>query len=211
MLNRFATFIFLTVSLSAGTLTQIDTGGVTYGLAEKNIILVIQESIAQNKSKFSKKIDNEIKQANVKMKEHYKPENLRETISPAKEHKVYYPDSTYTLKDNIVDADGKVLYPKGYQFNPLHYITLPNRYVFFDFTKKEQVTWIKKNKIDKDITTMLIITDGNVFKATDYFKKGVFYANDPLLDRFNIQGTPSIAAQQGDRIRVEMFYISPNK
>jgi len=29
---------------------------------------------------------------------------------------------TYTLKEDITGADGKVIYPKGYQYNPMEYM-----------------------------------------------------------------------------------------
>lgn len=124
---------------------------------------------------------------------------------------MHYPDPTYTTKEDIKDGSGNVLYPKGYKFNPLHYINLTDKYVFFNYDNKAEVEWIKINKLDRDITVRLIITGGKIFEAMKELEREVFYANDLILNRFEINATPSIAMQQGDRIVVSEFLVQTKK
>jgi len=138
----------------------------------------------------------------------YKPRTLTKQIPVSTKDDIFYINPTYILQFDIKDNNGNVMYPKGYKFNPLHFTTLTNNYVFFDFTNKKQVKWIKQNKIDKDIKNKFIITNGKIFKAIDFFGRDIYYADDKLIDRFGIKATLSIATQEGDRILVYQYHIT---
>ena len=82
-----------------------------------------------------------------------------------------------------------------------------DRYVFIDYTNKKQREWIKSEKLNKDITTRIIITNGKVFDAIKEFDREVFYANDVLIDKFKLEAVPSIVEQEQDRIKVKQFKL----
>lgn len=206
----FAVLIAIGVSVGANSLTVVDVGGSNYKIAEEDIARLMKEYVANNEDK----IKTKLAKAKEKLKEdvaNYKPSNMTKKIFPATKNRTHYPETIYTVKEDIMDNHGGILYKKGYKFNPLHYITLRDKYVFFDYTNKEQVEWIKANRLDKDITVRLIITDGRVFDAIKFFDREVFYANDPLLEKFNVWASPSVVVQEGDRIKVEEFYVSKGK
>jgi conjugal transfer pilus assembly protein TraW len=208
-MNKALLFL-LAVNIYAGSINIISTGGATFNIKERNVAELLEEHIQKNKEKIEKKL-TDMKPEMKKQLENYKPRDLTKNIVSAKENKVHYPDPTYTTKEDVKDAGGNILYPKGYKFNPLHYISLTDKYVFFNYSNKKEVEWIKTNKLDKDITTRLIITDGKIFEAMKELEREVFYANDLILDRFEINATPSIAMQQGDRIVVSEFLVQNNK
>lgn len=139
--------------------------------------------------------------------EDYKPKDLTITLPTSTKEKVFYPDIEYTLKDDIKDSYGKVIYKKGFVFNPLHYISLNERYIFIDYTDKKQREWIKSEKINQDITARIVITNGRVFDAIKEFEREVFYANDILIDKFKVEAVPSIVEQEQDRIKVKQFKL----
>jgi hypothetical protein len=82
-----------------------------------------------------------------------------------------------------------------------------DRYVFIDYTDKKQIEWVKNEKLNKDITTRIIITNGRVFDAMKEFEREVFYANDVLIDKFKIEAVPSMVEQEQDRIKVKQFKL----
>lgn len=203
-------FFLIAINLYAGSTNIIPTGGATFNIKEKNIAELLQKHVQDNKGKIEKKLNDMKPELKAKLA-NYKPMDLTRVISSAKEDRVHYPDPTYTTKEDIKDGSGNVLYPKGYKFNPLHYINLTDKYVFFNYDNKAEVEWIKINKLDRDITVRLIITGGKIFEAMKELEREVFYANDLILNRFEINATPSIAMQQGDRIVVSEFLVQTKK
>ena len=53
-------------------------------------------------------------------------------MQPARKERTFLVDMTYTLDRDIADEKGNVVYPKGYTFNPLDYITYPGTLVILD-------------------------------------------------------------------------------
>ncbi len=156
---------------------------------------MIDRKAIQEREKMIKKIEN------------YKPQSLTINLPNATKEKIYYPEIEYTLKDDVHDSYGKVLYKKGFRFNPLHYISMNDRYVFINYNDKKQREWVKNEKINKDLTARIIITDGKVFDAIKEFEREVFYANDILIDKFKIEAVPSIVEQEQDRVKVKQFKL----
>ncbi|HHJ63329.1 MAG TPA: hypothetical protein ENJ61_00315 [Aquifex aeolicus] len=72
-----------------------------------------------------------------------------EKLFPAAENRTYYIDPTYCLEENIYYREKgkwKVLYPKGYCFNPIDYIPYePPPMVVFNPCREEERRWVKKN------------------------------------------------------------------
>lgn len=204
------TALFCAAVAASGDTHIIKTQGSVYEIQEQNIIELIKKHVENNKDKIEAKFQK-LKEEQKKKIQAYKPPDLSKTIAPAKKDAIRYPNPSYELKDDIKDANGAILYPKGYKFNPLHYIQLTDRYVFFDYTKPEQVAWVKSNKFDEQLNVRLIMTDGRVFDAMKDFGREVFYANDQVLNRFEIQATPTLVFQEGDRIRLEEFFVPKSK
>lgn len=196
--------IILSMTLSLSLLTastEILKNGTTYKISETNIIQLFKEHVANNKEYLQKKLEAEREKMQEKM-ENYKPKELTINLPTSSKEKVFYPEPEYTLKDDIKDSYGNVIYKKGFTFNPLHYISMNDRYIFIDYTNKKQREWIKSQKLNKDITTRIIITNGRVFDAMKEFEREVFYANDILINKFKLEAVPSIVEQEQDRIKV---------
>jgi conjugal transfer pilus assembly protein TraW len=201
--------ILFSALLHGGSITEVEIGGTTYGIKEINIVELIQKHIEDNKDMIQEKLDK-VKIEMKKKIENYKPRDLTKNILPATKDAIRYPDPSYTTQFDVKDNNGKILYPKGYKFNPLQYVTLTDKYVVFDYTRQEQIDWIIKNNLHRDITVRLILVDGKVFDAMKFFKREVFYSNDIILQRFDVKVTPSVIVQEGDRIKIQEFYLSQN-
>lgn len=121
----------------------------------------------------------------------------------------------YTLPFDIKGADGKIIYPKGYTFNPLEYISsLIGNYtvIFFDGSSRIEVEWLKRSGIDLDSAlTVLIVVKGNIRELVREFKRPVYAYEPKLMDeRFRVKKTPSIVKFKGGKVIVTEVGIYKN-
>ncbi len=115
----FLTGILLAASNVCGEIMDLGTVGRVYPIAEKDCLNEIREK--------AKKLDWEkIRDESIEMAKNYKPENLVK-LPKATQDKTFLVDMSYTLGNDIPDKDGKIIYHKGYRFNPLEYIDYSNR------------------------------------------------------------------------------------
>ena len=206
-MNKIIITIALLFSiLNSSSVEVYKNSGTTYKINESNIIQLFKEHVEANKESIQKRVQEEREKMKNRI-EDYKPKELTINLPTATKENVFYPLIDYELKDDIKDSYGKVLYKKGFVFNPLHYISLNEKYIFIDYTDKKQREWIKKQEINKDITAKIIITNGRVFDAIKEFEREVFYANDILIDKFKLEAVLLIVEQEQDRIKVKQFKL----
>lgn len=209
-MNRLIiTLIVLAVGLNASSIKTYENGN-TYKIEEENIVNLFRNHVSKNKEKIQARFYEERKKMIDKI-ENYKPTTLSLTVPDAKKDMIFYPKIEHTTTEDVKDSHGNILYKKGFKFNPLHYISMNERYLFLNYNDKKQVKWLKDNNFQKDITTKIIITDGKVFDAIKDLKREVFYANDILLNKFEIQGVPSLVEQEQDKIKVSQYKIKDKK
>lgn len=173
--------------------------GKTYEFAEKNAIEDIQEHIKKNESK----IEQKIKQLNIEQKNKirdWKPEQKKLTAST--KDKTFYPDITYIVPQDIKDSQGRVMYAKGFRFNPADYVHMQHEIVIIDADNETELAWAKKNSYLDSAKYMILLSSGNAFKITEEFKKPAYYLTKDIADKFKIEKTPSIVKQVGNQIEV---------
>lgn len=173
--------------------------GKTYSFAEKNAITDIQEHIKKNEKNIEAKIAKKQLEQKSKARD-WKPEQRKLTV--AKKHKVFYPDMTYTVPEDIKDATGRIMYAKGFKFNPADYVHMQQEIVIIDASNKVELEWAKKNNYLDSAKYMVLLAGGNAFEITEEFKKPAYYLTKEVADKFQIQKTPSIIKQIENKIKV---------
>ncbi len=121
-------------------LLNLSQGAEVYEIAEPDLL----EEIRLEREKFLK----EQERVRTELKERI--ESLTgEELRPAGKNRKYVVDPTYCLEENIYYRERgkwKVLYPKGYCFNPIHYILHePPPMVVFNPCRESERRWVKKN------------------------------------------------------------------
>lgn len=170
--------------------------GNSYPIVEKDALEEIQERMAQ--VAWDKVLDPD------KMKEKvmgFQPEDAQR-LPRAKEDKTRLVDIIYTLEFDIPDANGEVLYPRGYTFNVLDFTFLPNILVVFDGADPEQVTWLKNSPYADDFRTILIASGGRYFDLATDLSRPVYYLPQMLAERLQIQAAPSVLVQKGNKMQI---------
>lgn len=106
----------------------------------------------------------------------------------------------YTTEMNVTDPKtGKVLYPKGFTFNPLIYVYMPFRVLV---VSPGQEDWLMDNMRDTD---QVVFTTGNVARKSVDLKisdRPLYLLNPPVVERMKLRVTPSIVEQVKAQYRI---------
>ena len=186
----------------AGDLGKI---GTTYPIAEQDMLAYIQKKL--NAMKASGEID--------RIQQYQKQKILAsiekgpppvEDLRPAKEGRSYWVDPTWTLDHDIYDHEGRLLYKSGTKVNPLDYVTLSQRMVFFDATNERQHEWAKQYINDPNYR--LVLVNGSPIKLMRQWRTQIYYDQYGMLtNRFGLTETPAIVSQEGKKLRVDVVAL----
>jgi len=187
-------FLLIAVDCSA-RLHNLGTVGTVYPIVEPDTLEEIKHALAQ--VDWSKVFSREKVESLVRS---YHPDLTH--LPRAKKDRVRLVDMTYTLPFDIRDAQGRVIYPKGYTFNPLDYIHYPRTLVVIDASDRAQVKWLKKSGFLKRLDVLILLTGGSWWKVEQELKRPVYYADTVIVNRFNLQAVPSIIKQKGRYMEV---------
>ncbi len=200
--------VTLTSFTSSVTSVAKDLGvfGAVYDVAEKDALKEIEEKARGadvnriiNRGELARKVKN------------YTPGDLKDVKLPlARQERTFFVDMTYTLDRDIADERGNVIYPKGYAFNPLDYVTYPGVIVILDGKSQRQVAWFRGSEYSKDLKTKLLITDGSHAELSKALKRPVFYVSRAMVGVFQIKAVPSVVRQKGTLMEVKEIPLKGN-
>ena len=202
-----ATGCLMPVRLEASPLEAsvivVGRAGATYPIAEQDAMTELMRKVWQIdwKRQFS-----DIKQS----VQAFRPQDLAR-LPRAKHDRTFMVDPTYTLSFDITDGKGGILYPKGYTFNPLDYVSLPDIIVFIDGSDKKQLQWFQKSPYAKAPNVMLLLTGGSYPEVEKKLQRPAFYAPEKMTKSFRIEVVPSILYQKGKFLEVKEFEIKNSK
>lgn len=107
----------------------------------------------------------------------------------------------YTLDMNVTLPDGRVLYPKGFTFNPLAYVSLPQRLVI---VHARELGWALKVAA----TTDWILLAGGMGATADPIALGekvgrpLFILEERVKERLGLTVAPVIVRQVGQKLEL---------
>jgi conjugal transfer pilus assembly protein TraW len=113
----------------------------------------------------------------------------------------YKIDPTYSLPYDIRDAQGEIVYPQGYTFNPLEVmsrqgLSIRTPYVIINAERPEEIRWLER-KIAKSVrgTFVLLITNGHAYELSERLGFPVYYLSEQVRERLAIRVTPTVVFQ----------------
>ena len=184
-----ASFVFVAaVSHSAVNVVSI---GRTYPIDELDALSEVEEHA---------------KRADVNSLIREKSESLWSALNsldlpPAPETLVRRVKPYYTLQMDIPDASGRVIYPKGYRFNPLEFVTMPNRVIVIS---EDDVAWAKSVISPSSV---IILTKGDRVRVSRELDHVVFLLDRPTRDRLSLRYVPSIVEQIKDELQISETHL----
>lgn len=162
--------------------------GRTYPVAEKDALTEIEERAMQ--VDWSTVLDK-------KKMENYEGPPDKGKLPRVERDRVRQVDITYTTDIDVPDGTGGILYPKGYTFNPLDYVTYQKTIIVINGNDREQVSWFKTSEYSQRLDVLLLITEGAFGSIVKKVNRTVSYANNKIISRFQLYAVPSVIRQKG--------------
>lgn len=180
--------IVLLVGVSSAQAKEIGDFGMTYRIVERDALVEIGER--------AKRVDWH-KVLDKRKVENFQGPPDRVRLPRAKRDRNFQVDMTYTTEIDVPDGKGGILYPKGYTFNPLDYVTYPKTLVVIDGADPEQVKWFATSEYDKRLDVALLLSEGRFGAVSKRISRPLFYADRKIIERLKLKAVPSVVRQKG--------------
>lgn len=120
-------------------------------------------------------------------------------LTPATRSQVRSVVPFYTLDTEIRLPGGELLYPKGYSFNPLTYVTLPQRLVV---VHPRDLGWALKTARLTDLILLAAgsARDDDAITLSERTGRPIFILEQRIKDRLGLTVAPVIVAQVGTKL-----------
>ena len=138
--------------------------------------------------------------------ERYQPANLQ-ALPRAEKDTTTRVDLTHTLERDLVDARGTILYPAGFTFNPLRYVSLSGALVVIDGSDPEQVAWFKGSPYGSNHRALLLLSGGLAASLRDELARPVAYLTEDIAQRLQLRAVPSVVMVQDQHLTVREVRI----
>lgn len=122
-------------------------------------------------------------------------------LAPAKVSRTRSVVPFYTLDTEIRLPDGKVLYPRGFTFNPLDYVTLPQRLVV---VRPRDLDWALRTA---GLTDFILLAAGDAqdedaITLSERWGRPIFLLEERVKQRLGLTVAPVVVRQQGKRLEL---------
>ena len=219
---RTSLFLMFFLFLLPGVLLAENLGvyGQIYSIAEPDLLSSIHEKLLtyQNNGKLAE-MENNLKDR--AQKSILRPTPVADIVDISNGDKpiVSYYTPNLVLPHDIMDQNGKMLYPKGTSINPLDPSTTskvsPNTYVpqfnetlfFINADNSTQISFAK-NAIKTLLAQRpyaiykIILTNGNLNEASNNLGRIYFDQHGVLSHLFGIHRVPAIVTRSGIRLKI---------
>ena len=120
-------------------------------------------------------------------------------VPSATEERVRYVDPSVVVRNPLYDHTGKMISPAGI-VNPLDHISLSKSIIVL---REDQLKRALKKINGNGEKPILILTDGDIQRASSLAGQIVYKASPFMLRRLQIEKVPSLVTQDGRKLRVE--------
>ena len=131
----------------------------------------------------------------------YQPANLHALPRATKDTSTEV-DLTHTLEQDLIDAQGTILYPRGFTFNPLRYVSLSGALVVIDGSDPEQVAWFKGSPYAANRRALLLLSGGLAAPLRDELRRPVAYLTEDIARRLQLRAVPSIVVERENQLEI---------
>ena len=190
--------VVLFANPALGTIRNLGVVGATYPVVEPDVMAELKEQAGDRK----RLTDDEF----LERMKTYQPKDLHH-LPRAIRDKTFLVDMTYTLNQDLRDGNGKVIYPKGFTFNPLDYVSFSGGMMVIDGADPVQVKWFKKTPYTDNHRVQLLLSGGYAYELIKQFKRSVFYLTDEIAKRLQLSAVPSLVIQKDKKLQVHEFLI----
>lgn len=196
--------VWLTASCDA-LAKDLGTIGKTYPITEPDMIEVIHNRITD------KAESGELDQLHQDMQTRSKNYARRPpgvVLPRSQAYRAVEINPLYTLEQDIIDAEGKLLFKAGTKVNPLEIHPLTKMLCFIDGDDPDQVIWLE-TYCAQDIRNKMILVNGDYLAVTQEMGMRLYFdQRGYLVERFGIKSLPAVIRQSGRVLYLEEFPIN---
>ena len=139
-----------------------------------------------------------------KLEESYAKHSLVSLNVPSAERKrVRYVDPSVVVRNPLYDHTGEMISPAG-TVNPLDHVSLSKSILVL---KEEQLEAALEKIGKRGEKSILILTDGDIRRASSLAGQPVYKANPFILKRLKIEKVPSLVEQEGWKLRIKEMFL----
>ena len=190
----------------------------TFPIAEMDMLDWIQARLKhlEQTGEMAKMEDIFKEQVKQSVKRPQPVEGITTTTSPS----TFFVDPTLTLKEDITNEKGEVLFPKGFQINPFDATTWPNggglppirltkQLAFLDGDDERQIAWAKAYREQHpNVIIKWILTNGEPEKVFKALNERIYFDQQGNITRkLTIKHIPTLAKQDGKRWKMQEFTV----
>ena len=124
-------------------------------------------------------------------------------VPPATEERVRYVDPSVNIRNPLYDHTGKIIFPAGV-VNPLDHVSLSKSILIL---REDQLERALEKITKKRGKLILLLTDGNIQKASSLAGQIVYKATPFILRRLQVEKVPSLVTQEGKKLRVKEIVL----
>ena len=201
----FLYFLCLCLFTSTCQAKNLGVYGVTFEIIEKDFKEFIYERLHQLQQngmldKFNKKFLSNVKNHTLRPTP---VKGLTTTDNP----QTFYYDPTYVLKEDIRNANGKILTPKGTTINPFDVIKLHSVWLVFNADDKRQLQWAREIAKKHDYTKYILV-QGNIKDTSNTLKDRVYFDQyGAITKQLDIKHIPCLVRQKNKKLQITEFSL----
>ncbi|MCL1961828.1 MAG: type-F conjugative transfer system protein TraW [Desulfovibrionaceae bacterium] len=200
----------LALLAGAAQVQAIDVGviGPTYEIAEPHLLDFIAQRLRQKEASGQlRQIQEQARERGIAAVRQPAPV---EGLAATRTKRSFYFDPSYTLEQNILDVQGRLMFPAGTRANPLDIVALPRRLLFFDGRDTRQVTQARALIAHYGGLVKPILTGGSYLDLMERWQIPVYYDQLGLLtQRLGIRQVPALVSQEGRSLRIDELEVAP--
>jgi conjugal transfer pilus assembly protein TraU len=181
-------FIIIQSNVFATTISK----GTTYNIVEPDTLTEIEQK--------TKNLDLSQLQKNYKLSQSIAK------LPVATDDKVFSFYPQVILPFAVTNGKGKVIYPKGYSFNPLEYTTLPYKVAVVGSVKQYR-------QMSDHITTadVILVANTNILNFREQTNTKAFILTSDAIKRLGVKKVPSIIKQNETKFIINEYKVESNE
>ena len=181
---------------------ELETIGPVYPIGEKHLLdFIHQRLLEKEKSGELLKLEKQARDRGIDSV--LRPEPVA-GVKAAETARTFYFDPSFTLAQNVLDAQGKLLFAAGVRKNPLEVIRLSKHLLFFDGRDQRQVQRARTLIEFYGGRVKPILVGGSYIDLMKAWRTPVFFDQQGRLTRrLGITNVPAIVSQEGLRLRID--------
>ena len=124
-------------------------------------------------------------------------------VPSATEERVRYIDPSVNVRNPLYDHTGKMISPAG-TINPLDYISLSRSILIL---REDQIKRALEKTGRSAEKPILLLTDGDIRRASSLAGQPVYKANLFILRRLKIEKAPSLVEREGRKLMIKEIFL----